>query len=106
MFAFCCSEKLLMTMADIIATQGYREAGYQYVNVDDCWPAPERAANGRLQPDPTRFPSGMKALADYVSLIINLYSRLDWIRKKSFMAFIAAYEKCLNHAYVIVADRV
>lgn len=62
----CISERLLMKMADIMASEGYRDAGYQYVNVDDCWPSHQRAANGRLQPDPDRFPSGIKALADYI----------------------------------------
>ena len=56
----------MMTMADIIAKEGYKDAGYEYVNIDDCWLAKERDSNGRLQPDPERFPSGMKALADYV----------------------------------------
>lgn len=48
---------------------GYLAAGYQYVAIDDCWMAPERGLDGRLQPAPDRFPSGMKALADYVSLL-------------------------------------
>src|SRR5262249_50280538 len=41
-------------------------AGYQYVNVDDCWAAQDRDASGRLTANPTTFPSGIKALADYV----------------------------------------
>ena len=53
-------------MAKIIATEGYREAGYEYINIDDCWPAHKRAPDGQLQSDPDRFPNGMKALADYV----------------------------------------
>ena len=56
-------------MADIMASEGYKEAGYQYVTIDDCWPLHERASNGRLQPDPDRFPSGMKTLANYVSIV-------------------------------------
>jgi hypothetical protein len=47
-------------------SKGYKDAGYEYVNVDDCWPSHQRAKNGRLQPDPNRFPSGIKALADYI----------------------------------------
>ncbi len=47
--------------------QGYKDAGYQYVNIDDCWLAKERDAQGRLQPNPERFPNGIKALSDYVS---------------------------------------
>ena len=44
-----------------------KDAGYQYINIDDCWSL-ERArdANGALQPDPTRFPNGIKPVADYV----------------------------------------
>lgn len=55
-------------MADVMASEGYLEAGYQYVIVDDCWLANTRDADGRLQPDPTRFPRGMKHLADYVRM--------------------------------------
>ncbi|PSK67764.1 Alpha-galactosidase A [Micromonospora sp. MH33] len=43
-----------------------RDAGYQYVVVDDCWFNPNRDAAGNLQGDPGRFPSGMKALGDYL----------------------------------------
>jgi hypothetical protein len=44
------------------------DAGYEYIIIDDCWLSHERDAQGKLQPDPERFPSGIKALADYVSL--------------------------------------
>uniref|UniRef100_A0A023FUW9 Alpha-galactosidase n=1 Tax=Amblyomma cajennense TaxID=34607 RepID=A0A023FUW9_AMBCJ len=62
----CISERLYKTMADIMETQGYRDAGYEFVNVDDCWMSNRRDVDGRLQPNATRFPSGMKALADYI----------------------------------------
>ncbi len=55
-----------MTIADAMVEKGFRDAGYEYVTIDDCWPADKRDSQGRLQPDPKRFPSGMKALADYV----------------------------------------
>ena len=55
-----------MMMADVMAAEGYLDAGYQYVTVDDCWLANTRDKDGRLQPDPKRFPRGMKHLADYV----------------------------------------
>jgi hypothetical protein len=48
--------------------RGYLDAGYEYIIIDDCWLSHERDAQGKLQPDPDRFPSGIKALADYVSL--------------------------------------
>lgn len=54
-------------MADHMSADGYKDAGYEYIIIDDCWPAHERTKDGQLQPDPERFPSGIKALADYVS---------------------------------------
>ena len=59
-----------MKMADIIVAEGYRDTGYEYVAIDDCWLADERDSQGKLQPDPKRFPSGIKSLADYVSSLI------------------------------------
>jgi alpha-galactosidase len=52
--------------ADAIVRDGLRAVGYRYVNVDDCWQAATRDAQGRLRADPTRFPDGMKALGDYI----------------------------------------
>ena len=54
-------------MADLVISDGYHDVGYTYINVDDCWLSHERDRRGRLQADPLRFPSGMGALADYVS---------------------------------------
>lgn len=53
-------------MADRLVEDGYLDLGYEYIIVDDCWLAPTRDSNNRLQPDPVRFPSGIRALADYV----------------------------------------
>ena len=48
------------------STKGLKDAGYQYVNIDDCWSLRERDADGNLVPDPAKFPNGIKAVADYV----------------------------------------
>ena len=53
-----------------MSSEGYKEAGYEYVNIDDCWLAKERGPDGRLRADPDRFPSGIKGLADYVGLLL------------------------------------
>jgi alpha-galactosidase len=65
---FFCSinESLIRGMADSMVSTGMRDAGYQYVVVDDCWMNPNRDSSGNLQADPTRFPSGMRALGDYI----------------------------------------
>lgn len=57
-------------MADIMADEGYKDAGYEYVIVDDCWLASNRSADGRLEADVNRFPNGMKNLSRYVSRIL------------------------------------
>ncbi|MFI5833341.1 glycoside hydrolase family 27 protein [Micromonospora sp. NPDC051300] len=60
------NETLIRQMADAMVSSGMRDAGYQYVVVDDCWMNPNRDSAGNLQGDPSRFPSGMKALGDYI----------------------------------------
>jgi alpha-galactosidase len=59
------SEQLIREMADAMVSSGMKSAGYQYVNIDDCWQV-SRDSQGTIVADPKRFPSGIKALADYV----------------------------------------
>jgi alpha-galactosidase len=67
-YSFFCNltESLVEQTADAMVSSGMRDAGYNYVNLDDCWLSHERDANGNLQADPTKFPDGIKAVADYV----------------------------------------
>lgn len=70
------SEATIRAMADAMAANGMKAAGYEYIVIDDCWQV-ARDENGRILADPERFPSGMKALADYVhgkGLKFGLYS--------------------------------
>ncbi|GHJ17269.1 glycoside hydrolase family 27 protein [Micromonospora sp. AKA38] len=60
------NETLIRQMTDAMVSSGMRDAGYQYVVVDDCWMNQNRDSAGNLQGDPSRFPSGMKALGDYI----------------------------------------
>ena len=60
------SDELIRTTARAMKDKGYLDAGYRYIVIDDCWSLMERDAQGRLVPDPAKFPHGMKALADYV----------------------------------------
>ncbi len=59
------SDELVRGMADAMVHSGMKDAGYQYIVIDDCWQV-KRDENGNIVPDPQRFPHGMKALADYV----------------------------------------
>src|SRR2546430_1866182 len=70
------SDKLIREMAEAMVSSGMQAAGYQYVNIDDCWQV-SRDAQGTIVADPQRFPSGMKALADHVhgkGLKLGLYT--------------------------------
>jgi alpha-galactosidase len=76
--AFQCSvsESLVKAIADAMGTSGMKAAGYQYVNIDDCWAQTGRAADGSIQPG-TNFPDGIQAVADYVhmkGLKLGIYS--------------------------------
>ena len=74
----CLNEGLIRRTADAMVDLGYRNAGYEFVALDDCWQAPHRV-NGHVLADPQRFPSGMKALAAYVhsrGLKFGLYTAI------------------------------
>ncbi|WP_442788425.1 glycoside hydrolase family 27 protein [Dactylosporangium sp. NBC_01737] len=70
------SESLIQQMADSIVSSGMRDLGYKYVVVDDCWMNSTRDSQGNLQANASRFPSGMKALGDYLharGLLFGIY---------------------------------
>ncbi|XP_012668942.1 alpha-galactosidase A [Otolemur garnettii] len=64
----CISEQLFMQMADLMVSDGWKDVGYEYLCIDDCWMAPKRDLEGKLQADPERFPGGIRRLASYNSL--------------------------------------
>lgn len=79
-FACDVDEKMIREIADAMVSSGMKAAGYQYIVIDDCWHG-ERDKLGFIQPDPERFPSGMKALADYIhskGLKFGVYSDAGW----------------------------
>ena len=70
------NEQLIKEMADRIVEDGYRDLGYEYIIIDDCWSLRERV-DGKLVADPALFPNGMKALSDYIhskGLKFGMYS--------------------------------
>ncbi|KAA3489115.1 alpha-galactosidase-like [Gossypium australe] len=60
------NESVVMSTADALVSTGLASLGYKYVNLDDCWAESERDENGKLRGKASTFPSGIKALADYV----------------------------------------
>ncbi len=75
-FACNVDEDLIKETADAMVSTGMKDAGYEYVVIDDCWHG-ERDSLGFITADKKRFPSGMKALVDYVhskGLKFGIYS--------------------------------
>ena len=64
-FACNVNEDMIKAMADAMVSSGMKDAGYNYIVIDDCWQV-DRDKEGNIIPDPVRFKGGMKALADYV----------------------------------------
>jgi hypothetical protein len=60
------NENVIKEMADAMVKSGMKAAGYEYINIDDCWQAYSRDKNGNLRANPKLFPDGIKAIADYV----------------------------------------
>lgn len=72
-----CNQAEVMGIADALVSSGMAELGYRFVNLDDCWSAEKRAADGQLQANANRFPNGMPWLIDYVhskGLYMGLYT--------------------------------
>lgn len=70
------NEDIIKSIADAMVASGLKDAGYTYINIDDCWHG-KRDADGFIQADPKHFPHGIKALADYVhscGLKLGIYS--------------------------------
>ena len=93
--SFGCNvnEQLVEQTADIIVSSGMKAAGYQYVNIDDCWMASARDSGGHLVPDPVKFPHGISGVAGYVhglGLKLGIY-------ESAGTATCAGYPGSLNH---------
>ncbi|MBN9350879.1 MAG: glycoside hydrolase family 27 protein [Chitinophagaceae bacterium] len=70
------NEQVIKEMADAMVASGMKDAGYQYIFIDDGWQGGRDNKNNIL-PDPKKFPDGIKALADYVhskGLKLGIYS--------------------------------
>ncbi|KAG0458743.1 hypothetical protein HPP92_021871 [Vanilla planifolia] len=70
-------EKMIRETANSIVSSGLAALGYKYINLDDCWAESYRDSKGNLVPKASAFPSGIKAIADYLhgqGLKLGIYS--------------------------------
>ncbi|KRX61324.1 Alpha-N-acetylgalactosaminidase, partial [Trichinella sp. T9] len=75
----CFSEQAILDIAEHLVADGYRDAGYIYMNLDDCWSSHRRDQNGRLMADPIRFPHGIKWLGQELhrrGLKLGMYTNI------------------------------
>jgi alpha-galactosidase len=80
---------LIKETADALVSSGLSELGFVHLNLDDCWHSAQRDSKGRVQADPTRFPSGLKALGDYIhskGLKFGIYSSAGFKTCQGFPA--------------------
>lgn len=71
------TEQVIRESADAMISTGLRDAGYEYVVIDDCWALRERDKDGRMTEDLEKFPNGIKSLSDYIhslGLKFGMYS--------------------------------
>lgn len=71
------TEALVKLQADCMANNGYKEAGYTYINIDDGHFGGRDEETGKLKPHPSRFPKGLRPLVDYIhskGLLAGIYS--------------------------------
>ena len=76
-FGWNIGDELIRTTADDMVKSGLKDAGYEYIVIDDCWSEKQRDERGRLVPDRQKFPHGIKPVADYVharGLKFGMYS--------------------------------
>ncbi|KAI6028988.1 glycoside hydrolase family 27 protein [Pisolithus marmoratus] len=75
------SEDIVIRNANLMISLGLADAGYNYVNIDDCYAARQRNSDGDIVANATKFPSGMKALTDSIhalGLNAGIYSDAGW----------------------------
>ena len=117
------NEQLIIESADKMVETGLRDAGYEYIVIDDMWSLKERDKDGRLVPDPQKFPHGMKYVADYIhskGLKFGIYScagyatcagypgsyEYEWLDAKTFAEWgvdFLKYDFCF-HNFNVGAD--
>lgn len=86
------NETLVKESADTMVRDGFLDAGYDYILIDDCWALSERV-NGSLSIDSSRFPSGFESLTKYVhdkGMKIGIYTSVG-------SKTCAGYAGSLNH---------
>ena len=76
-FAYRIDQEMIVEMAKVMKEKGLVDAGYVYMNIDDCWEAKQRNIRNELESDAVTFPDGIKKLAERVNacgMKLGIYS--------------------------------
>jgi alpha-galactosidase len=87
--AFQCNvnEDLIVETAELMVSLGLQKAGYEFINLDDCWASKNRSDSGELVPDPTKWPNGIDGLVKKVHALgfkMGIYSDSGWFTCAGF----------------------
>jgi alpha-N-acetylgalactosaminidase len=92
----CISERLYLGQAELLVLGGYRDAGYRYVNIDDCWSEKERNEVGDLVEDKKRFPNGLRRMGEQIralGLLFGLYGDIGTMTCARYPGFQGHFEQ-------------
>jgi alpha-galactosidase len=97
-FKYNIDEKLIESTAKRLVNSGLAGLGYKYVNMDDGWQTYHRDNNGRQQANATKFPNGIRAVADYVhglGLKLGIYRYTSLLFPASSLSISSFSVSCL-----------
>ena len=87
------NETVIRETADALVSTGLKDAGYEYVVIDDCWSMMERDVNGRIVENRDLFPSGIKALSDYIHSLGLKFGMYSCAGLRTCAGFPASYDR-------------
>ncbi len=99
-FANNISDSLIRESAQALVDSGLKDAGYEYIVIDDCWALRQRDENGRLVPDPEKFPEGIRPVADYIHSLGLKFGMYTCVGERTCADFPGSYD----HEFVDAAS--
>lgn len=91
-FANNINDSLIRESALALVESGLKDAGYEYVVIDDCWALKQRDENGRLVPDPEKFPEGIRPVADYIHSLGLKFGMYTCVGERTCADFPGSYD--------------
>lgn len=107
LFQYCVPVVQVLAVADAFVKLGLKAAGYEYVNIDDCWQVARVGGNGTIIEDPVRFPSGIATLTARVharGLKFGLYTAAATHTCQKRCVHTTAQTHCMGEDLLFISD--